>query len=326
MDVLVIFNPSASHVDARAEASVLAALRGRCTVEAVRTDHPFHAAELAAQGVAGGAGLVVAVGGDGTANEAANGLAGTGVPLWCLPGGATNVFARTIGVPARLAAATEQLAARVTDPTLTPLTTGTVRGCRDPSPAPSPVEAGPPLDHCRHFLFMSGIGVTAEMMRRVAARPVLRARLGAGYVVVGAAVALTEAGRGRLPRLRVEVAGETAEAATVIIQRSDPLTYFGPKPITVCSPEALGDGTLSVAFADRAAPRDVAAIFLRLLSGNSGRVTEHPRVTAYERLAELTVSSPDGRAFGIEVDGTYVGDTTTARYGIAPDSLLVATA
>jgi diacylglycerol kinase family enzyme len=306
MDVLVIFNPSASRVDARAESLVLGALEGRAGVETARTDHPFHAAELAAQGAAEGARLVVAVGGDGTANEAANGLVGTDTALWCLPGGSTNVFARTMGTPARLAAAAEQLAARVGDPRVAPMTTGMVDD--------------------RHFLFMSGIGVTAEMMRRVAARPTLRAKLGAGYVAVGAAGALTEAGRGRLPRVVVEADGTSAEAATVIIQRSDPLTFFGPKPVSVCPPENLGNGTLSVAFADRAAPRDVASLFVRLLSGDSARVTEHPRVTAVENLPSLRVHSPEGRSFGIEVDGTYVGDATSARYGVAPGSLLIARA
>ena len=64
------------------------------------------------------------------------------------------------------------------------------------------------------------------------------------------------------------------------------------------------------------------AIFLRLLSGDANRVTAHPRVTALERLPELTVRSTDGRTFGIEVDGTYMGDATSAVYGVAPDSCL----
>jgi diacylglycerol kinase family enzyme len=306
MDVLVIFNPSASRVDDRAQSAVLAALRGSCDLEVARTDHPFHAAELAATAAAEGARLVVAVGGDGTANETANGLAGTQTALWCLPGGSTNVFARTMGVPARLDAAAAQLVERIAAPEVTPMSTGMVDD--------------------RHFLFMSGIGVTAEMMRRVAARPTLRARLGSGYVAVGAAVALTEAGRGRLPRVVVEAAGERAEAATVIIQRSDPLTFFGSRAVSVCPPGNLGDGTLSVAFADRGGPRDVAGIFMRLLSGDAARVTDHPRVTAHERLPSLHVHSVDGRSFGIEVDGTYVGDSTSARYAVAPNSLLVARA
>jgi len=304
MEILAIFNLSASRVDGRVRAAVLGALSGRCEVEAACTEHPFHAAELAAAGAAGGARLVVAVGGDGTANEAANGLAGTDTALWCLPGGSTNVFARTVGVPARLDAATRQLGERVAAPTVRRITTGTVDG--------------------RHFLFMSGIGVTAEMMRRVAARPALRARLGTAYVAVGAAVALAEAGRGRLPRVIVEAGGERAEAATVIVQRSDPLTFFGSRPVSVCAPERLGDGTLSVAFADRAGPRDVAGLFLRALSGDSARVTGHPRVSTRQQLPSLRVLSGDGRDFGVEVDGTYVGEATSAEYGVAPGVLLVA--
>lgn len=304
MDVLAIFNPNAARVDARNREAVLRALAPRCEVEAVETDHPFHAAELAAEGAAEGARLVVVVGGDGTANEAANGLVGTATPLWCLPGGSTNVFARTVGAPPRLEAAAAQLAERIRDPAIRRMATGTAND--------------------RHFLFMSGIGVTAEMMRRVARHPALRARLGVGYVAVGAAVALAEAGRGRLPRVLVEAAGERSPAASVIVQRSDPLTFFGPRPVNVCRPDHLGDGTLSVALVDGAAPRDVASIFLRLLSGDPRRVAAHPRVSALERLPSLRVSSPGGHRFGLEVDGTYVGDATSVEYRVAPDSLRVA--
>ena len=76
-------------------------------------------------------------------------------------------------------------------------------------------------------------------------------------------------------------------------------------------PRRSGDGTLSIAFADRAAPRDVAGIFWRLLSGDAGRVTESPaRDRARATSPSSPCPSPDGRSFGIEVDGTYVGDAT----------------
>jgi diacylglycerol kinase family enzyme len=276
----------------------------RHDVHAVETDGPGHAGELAAQAARDGCGLVVAVGGDGTANEAANGLIGTDTALWCLPAGSTNVFARTLGAPDRLDAASRILAEHAAAPAVRRMTTGTVDG--------------------RHFLFMSGIGVTATIMRHAAARPALRAKLGAGYVAYGAAAALADVGLGRLPRVEVEADGERAEAATVIIQRSDPLTFFGPRAVRVCPPGPLGDGTLSVAMADGAGARDVPAIFRRLLTGDAERVIEHPRVRAIERQRELAVRSLDGRPFAVEVDGTYMGERDAVTYGVAPGSLLVA--
>src|SRR5207247_11418256 len=57
----------------------------------------------------GGYDVVVAFGGDGTLNEVANGLAGTGVPVSVLPGGSTNVVCRTLGMPNDVVEATEHL-------------------------------------------------------------------------------------------------------------------------------------------------------------------------------------------------------------------------
>src|SRR5215470_8826249 len=48
---------------------------------------------------AGGADLVVAVGGDGTVRGCAEGLAGTGVPLGIAPHGTANLLARTLRLP-----------------------------------------------------------------------------------------------------------------------------------------------------------------------------------------------------------------------------------
>ena len=50
-------------------------------------------------------------GGDGTFNEAANGLAGSNTPLCCLPGGRANVWCRIIGMPIDIVDATEHLLA-----------------------------------------------------------------------------------------------------------------------------------------------------------------------------------------------------------------------
>lgn len=58
-----------------------------------------------AEVIAGGADLVVLVGGDGTVSSVAGLLAGAGVTLGLLPSGTANDFARTLGIPADVAAA-----------------------------------------------------------------------------------------------------------------------------------------------------------------------------------------------------------------------------
>lgn len=63
------------------------------------TEGPGHASELAAKAVKEGYDLVIAAGGDGTVNEVANTLSGTGVPLGIIPLGSGNGLARSLGIP-----------------------------------------------------------------------------------------------------------------------------------------------------------------------------------------------------------------------------------
>jgi len=72
------------------------------------TEYPFHAAEIADQ-IHEKYDAVVAYGGDGTANEVMNGLAGTPTPFGIIPDGSGNDFARCIGVSKNLAQAVKTL-------------------------------------------------------------------------------------------------------------------------------------------------------------------------------------------------------------------------
>ena len=82
----------------------------------VRTESPWHAADLAQEAVAAGYDGVVAVGGDGTANEALNGLmrakqAGAGTcPMGILCVGRGNDFAYGLGIPLDLKTGCQALA------------------------------------------------------------------------------------------------------------------------------------------------------------------------------------------------------------------------
>jgi YegS/Rv2252/BmrU family lipid kinase len=72
--------------------------------EIINTEKPAHATELARQAVGAGASAVVAVGGDGTLQETAQGIAGTDMPMGIIPVGNGNDFARTYALNRGLAA------------------------------------------------------------------------------------------------------------------------------------------------------------------------------------------------------------------------------
>ena len=83
----------------------------------VRTERPWHAADLAEEACRSGYDVVVAAGGDGTANEVLNGLmrarqagAGPGVAMGVLCVGRGNDFAFGVGVPKDLVAGCRALA------------------------------------------------------------------------------------------------------------------------------------------------------------------------------------------------------------------------
>src|SRR3954466_14996889 len=110
--MLVIVNPYATTVSDRLKNLVVYALQGRYSVEAVETEARAHATQICREAASEGYDVVVAFGGDGTVNEAANGLIGSETPLTCLPGGATNVFCGTRGTPKDGVDATEPLPRR----------------------------------------------------------------------------------------------------------------------------------------------------------------------------------------------------------------------
>lgn len=110
-DVVLVSNDGAGRKDAAAQLSLLrerlAPAVKSLTIPTIRkgSDIPL----AAKQAVADGAGLVVALGGDGTQSGVANALAGTDVVMGVLPGGTFNYFARELGVGDTVDAAVDTL-------------------------------------------------------------------------------------------------------------------------------------------------------------------------------------------------------------------------
>jgi diacylglycerol kinase family enzyme len=300
--MLVIVNPYASTVSDRLRNLVIYALQSRYEVEAVDTEQRAHATRITREAAREGYDVVVAFGGDGTVNEAANGLVGSETPLTVLPGGSTNVWARTLGIPNDVVDATEHLLRMADDFN------------------PRPVDLGQVND--RYFVFASGIGLDASVVERVDAHPYRKARLGAWYYTYAAIATVNRRYLVRPPRVRLVAGDRELDAVTVIVQNSDPLTYFRNRPIRVCEGAGLATGTLAIAVLRRATPLELPTLIPRLFSARARTVLNHRQVEGLPPVTRARVEAVGDRPFPVQVDGDYLGEFDAVEFGIAPGGLL----
>jgi diacylglycerol kinase family enzyme len=307
--MLLIVNPYATTVSDRLKNLVVYALQGRYEVETVATEAQHHATEIGREVRDHGYDVVVAFGGDGTLNEIANGLAGTDVPVSVLPGGATNVVCRTLGIPNDVVDATEHLLSLLD------------------RWEPRRIDLGAVDD--RHFVFSCGVGIDATVVKRVDAHPRLKSRAGPYYYSWAAISALYRQYLVNPVRLRVGIdGGEGAEGVTALAQNSDPFTYFASRPIRVCEGVAIDDGSLSVGVLGRAAQRDMPTLIPRLF-GEKHPAARHRRIAHFEDVTTATIDSisetREGvtRHFPVQVDGDYIGERTHLDLSVKPAALTV---
>ena len=102
MKIAVIVNPRACNYNLGELRDRLAATLGDQLVDVRATQFPGHACHLARHSANNGVDVVVAVGGDGTANEVLNGLIGTQTALALIPTGIANDLASYLRIPLSL--------------------------------------------------------------------------------------------------------------------------------------------------------------------------------------------------------------------------------
>lgn len=301
--MLVIVNPYATTVSARLKHLVVYALRGRYEVDSVETQSRDHATELCREAAQEGYDVVCAFGGDGTFNEAANGLAGSGTPLTCLPGGSTNVFCRILGIPNDVVDATEHLLSMAD------------------AWSPRTIDLGVVND--RRFLFTAGVGLDASVTKRVDARPRLKARFGPWFYATAAIGAFNGEYVVRPRRLAVELpAGEVVEGVTAIVQNTTPYTYFARRPIDLAEDVALDSGTIAGVVLTRASVLDMPTVTWRALSSRA-RILRHRRVAGFAGASSVTIRSLDERPLPLQVDGDYLGELPEIVARVEPAALRV---
>jgi diacylglycerol kinase family enzyme len=300
--MLVIVNPYATTVSDRLKNLVVYALQSRYTVEAVDTEQRGHATQICREAAREGYDVVVAFGGDGTVNEAANGLVGSDTPLTVLPGGSTNVWCRTLGIPHDVVDATEHLL-RIADDF-----------------HPRRVDLGRVNE--RHFVFASGVGLDASVVERVDAHPNKKARFGAWYYTVAAIAIFNRRYLLNPPVVRVTTGERVLTGVTVIVQNADPFTYFRRRPIRITEPAGLDTGSLSAAVLKSATVLELPTLIPRVLSTRARTVLRHRQVEGLGELHELRVDAVDDRPFPVQVDGDYIGEFDSVRYGVVPGGLV----
>jgi diacylglycerol kinase family enzyme len=300
--MLVIINPVATKMSEKLRSLVVYALQGRYDVTTRLTDAKGHAIELCREAAEQGYDVVVAFGGDGTVNEAANGLAGTQTALTCLPGGSNNVVAKLLGIPTDVVDATQQLL-HLADRW-----------------EPRTVDLG--LVNGRYFTFAAGMGLDASVVERVDSNPRLKKRFGPFYFVECAIVTFLRKYVVQPPRLAVEIDGRTVNGVSLFVQNAENYTYFNNRPVALVEGARFDSGCLAGVVLTRARPYDVPTVTFRALLG-AARIAKHRGIDAFGAFDEAVVRSTDGRAIPIQVDGDHIDDVLEARFSVAAGALRV---
>ncbi len=281
----------------RTKEVIVKALQADFKLEVVDTLRRSHATELARDAVDRGFDAVVAFGGDGTINEAAQAVAGSEVSFGFIPGGSTNVVARSLGVPRDPVEATAFVASHIRTGTTRVINLGRLNG--------------------RYFLFCAGIGLDAEVVRRVEADPEAKRRRGEWFFLSNALkVAMTQY-RGAEPMVTVEVPGvEPQRVVLVVCANGRPFTYFKRFPVDAC-PEASLDEGLDLFGVKRARAATIARIAWAVLVSRS-HVAWRNGIYHHD-LAEAAIHCD--RPLPVQVDGDYLGESEQVRLELVPDAL-----
>jgi diacylglycerol kinase family enzyme len=293
----LIVNPVASGVRERSVRAVLSVLEPHCDVELVETKWRGHASVLAAEAVAARHDGVVAMGGDGTANEVLNGT-GDGLPVGVLPAGGTSVLPRALGMPRNVAAAASLVADAVVEGRERRINLGIVNG--------------------RRFAFAAGVGADAQAVRLVdsAGRP--RGRRPGDVYFAAQIVRTLLRGDFREPQLEVSLGDRpVTRGVSVFAANVHPWSYLGPFALKL-APRATFEGGLDIVVPSDMRRRHLPRYATQLLfTGSQARRPD--RLLAYlHDVDDVRVTCI--RPLPLHADGDDLGDVEVALFGIARDA------
>jgi diacylglycerol kinase family enzyme len=297
--VLLLVNSTASSVTPRGRVVIQKALSADHEVTLAETSRRGHATRLARGAAADGVDLVVALGGDGTLNEAANGLAGTDTALAPLPGGSTNVFARTLGLPNDPIEATGALLAALERDSIASVGLGSVNG--------------------RYFLFHVGMGFDAAVVKQVERRSALKRYAGHPLFVYAGFATWFRHYDTKRPRMAIHYPDGSVvdDSYLTLCLNTNPYTFLGNRPLNV-APDAGLERGLAVMALRTLSFAPTMSIILSVL-GSGDRARKHPKADYRHDLTSLRVEGYG--PFPYQVDGDYLGEVEHLELKHEPDVL-----
>jgi diacylglycerol kinase family enzyme len=280
----LVVNAAASSVTARGRVLIQQRLGSHHDIDVVETSRRGHATRLAHGAARAGTDVVIALGGDGTHNEVANGLVGTDTALATLPGGSTNVFARSLGLPNDPVEAADAVLAALDAGRVERVGLGSANG--------------------RYFLFHVGAGFDAAVVEQVERRGVLKRYAGHPLFIASAIDTWARHVDRSQPWFRITTEGEAVDDAWFgIALNTRPYTYLGNRPLDVAPEAGLGRPLSVVALRSIGLGSLVGAARAALLSP----VGVRHRGSAVH-WADVPWCRFDGyRPFPYQIDGDHLG-------------------
>jgi YegS/Rv2252/BmrU family lipid kinase len=268
-DVVIILNPAAGNLETiRDWQERVESIVGRWPVRI--TSRAGEAEALARRAVEEGFGRIVAAGGDGTVNQVANGIAGSGAALGILPMGTVNVFAMELGLPAN-----------------------DLERCWEIVQAGNTRLVDLPSANGKYFVQLGGIGLDAQAVKETTLA--FKRSLGPlSYLISAAHIAARQP-----PKLLIESEDAAVQEGSFVLVGNGRL-YGGPFPFF--KQAVVDDGLLDVVLFKRLGFLEIIKYLHDVVFSSDIRVPE----IEYFQTRQLRVSSDQD--VPVELDGELAGN------------------
>ena len=297
MRILLIVNSFASSVTPRNTVLVHEHLAKHHDVQVVETNERGHATRFAQDAASRGLDAVVGFGGDGTLNEIATGLAGSDTALAMLPGGSTNVFVRTLGIANDPMVALTQLMAGIDRNEIERVSLGQANG--------------------RYFTFHAGIGYDAAVVEQVERRSSLKRLVGQPLFAYSALHSWFKSYDRKYPHFTMNIDGRAIPNGFFsVVLNTNPYTFVGKHPIHLSSAASLEKKLVVVTFRKLTTPLMLKTLYSALRRGGLETSSGIDIATDVENV-KIEFPAP----FPYQLDGDYLGDTTTIDIKHCPEAL-----